>query len=268
MLIGLVTLLMASSFVASGARLWASEAGTPVETMRMANQLYEEGAYGQAAQLYEQLAGQGYADSALYYNLGNVYYRQGEYGWAVLNYRRAQQLAPRDGDIAANLALARSQVGGQVEPTGESGLLAQLGGSLQGWFTLNELAMGALAAWMAVVFVGVLLVGTRKDGAWHRGLWYAQVAAVGALLLVGLSMGSYVYAEQSTAGGVIVAEQVAVTSGPGTQYATELSLHSGAEVQLVDVQGSWARLSLSGGEVEGWVPVAAVELVDDRGPAG
>jgi hypothetical protein len=53
------------------------------------------------------------------------------------------------------------------------------------------------------------------------------------LLLVGLSMGIDVYAEQSAAGGVIVAEQVAVSSGPGTQYATELSLHA----QRVDVQG-------------------------------
>jgi tetratricopeptide (TPR) repeat protein len=260
-LITLVMLLMGSLFVASASLLRASEAGTPTEIMRTGNQLYEQGQYAQAALVYEQLIDQGYSDSALYYNLGNVYYRQGEYGRAILNYRRAQQLAPRDADIETNLALARDQVMDRVEVAEEAGVLRPLGEMLQRWVTLNELAMVALAAWMAVLFLSALLLGAPKHGAWHAGVRYTQIAALGLLLVAGLFVGSYLYAERSAADGVVVAEQVAVNSGPGLQYVTEFSLHSGAEVRLVDVQGSWARLSLPGGDLDGWVPANAIEPV-------
>jgi uncharacterized protein YraI len=61
---------------------------------------------------------------------------------------------------------------------------------------------------------------------------------------------------------VIVAAEVEVTSGPGPQYTTVSALHSGAEVDLIEVRGNWVRLALPDGVVEGWVPAAAVEAID------
>jgi len=48
----------------------------------------------------------GYSAAELY-NAANAYARAGNTGLAVLNYERAQLLAPRDPDIAANLRLVR-----------------------------------------------------------------------------------------------------------------------------------------------------------------
>ena len=60
---------------------------------------------------------------------------------------------------------------------------------------------------------------------------------------------------------VVVAQEVGVTSGPGSQYVIEFTLHSGTEVGLVETRKSWARLALSSGELQGWVPASAVETV-------
>ena len=109
-IVALIAVAMLGLFVANQALLLAKSPETAGDAMSIANQLYEAGQYAQAAQAYQQLVNQGYGDGALFYNLGNAHFKQGDYGRAILNYRRAQQLAPRDPDIETNLALARAQV--------------------------------------------------------------------------------------------------------------------------------------------------------------
>jgi hypothetical protein len=274
-LIALIVLTMIGLFAVNQTRLLAKS--TPVasatsasETMQTANGLYEVGQYSQAAQAYQHLVDQGFADSALFYNLGNAYYRQGDHGRAILNYRRAQQLAPRDPDIEANLTLARAQAVDQFEAAEAKGLLSQLGEMVQSRLTLDELAMAALAAWILFVFL-VILFGTARGrrtgaaGAWRKGLQYALVVSAVVLAVGILTLGSALVTGPNLAEGVIVAEMVDVTSGPGGQYVAEFTLHGGAEVSLVETRGSWVRLALPSGELEGWVPANAVESVSGRG---
>lgn len=232
-----------------------------VETMSMANQLYETGQLAQAAQAYEQLASQGFADSALFYNLGNAYFKQQDYGRAILSYRRAQQLAPRDVDIEANLNLARALRVDQLEAADGGGLLNRVGLAAQKLFSVNELAMIALGAWILFVLLLIVFSSAKRGSVWRRGLQYVLVATAIVLLLGISALGSSLFVADSQSEGVIVAAEVDVSSGPGSQYVTEFALHSGAEVHLVETRGSWVRLALPGDELEGWVPVAAVEAV-------
>jgi len=258
-LIAVLALTMAGLFAINQAQLMAgSPSATAGEKMLTANQLYEAGQIDLAVQAYEQLAGQGVTDSALFYNLGNAYFKQGDAGRAVLNYRRAQQLAPRDPDIEANLVLARAQAVDEFDTTGDAGFLSRFGRAVRGWLTLNELAMAALASWILFIFLLILFTSARAGSGWRRGLRYALVAAAVVLVVGVLSLGSALHLEQDRSEGVVVAAEVDVTSGPGTQYVTEFTLHSGAEVNLVEVRPNWVRLALPGGELEGWVPANAV----------
>jgi len=260
--ITLIALTMIGLFAANQSLLLAkTPTATASETMGTANQFYEAGQFAQAAQAYEQLVAQGYADAALFYNLGNTYFKQSDYGRAIVNYRRAQQLTPRDADIETNLAFARAQAVDQFEVADDGGLLVQVGQAVQSQITLNELAMIALGAWIVFVFLLILLGSARRKGRVYAGLRYAAVAAAVVLAVGVLALGSYLYADNSQAGGVIVAAEVGVTSGPGSQYVTEFTLHSGAEVDLVEMRANWIRLALPGGELEGWVPANSIESV-------
>jgi hypothetical protein len=268
LIIATILVTMIGLFVANQTQLLAESPGatgtsavTAGETMHTASRLYEMGQYAQAAQAYQQLADQGFADSALFYNLGNAYFKQGDHGRAILNYRRAQQLAPRDPDIETNLSLARSQTADQFEAAEDTGFLVLLGMSVQERFTLNELAMAALGAWILVVFLLILFASARAGSAWRKGLQYGLVIAAIVLAVGVVALGSSLYAANDQPEGVVVASEVDVTSGPGSQYVTEFTLHSGAEVNLVETRGSWVRLALPGGELEGWVPASAVEAV-------
>ncbi len=57
--------------------------------MQEANGLYQKNNFSEAAQIYQKLVDEGYEGTALYYNLGNAYYRLNKIGYAILNYERA-----------------------------------------------------------------------------------------------------------------------------------------------------------------------------------
>jgi hypothetical protein len=263
-----IALTMAGLFAATQTRLLAnSETATrsPAaarEVMGTANQLYATGHYAQAAQVYEQLVKQGFASGALYYNLGNAEFNQGELGEAILNYRRAQQYAPRDPDIAANLAVARALTADPGEPVQGGGILSQVGRAVQGWFTLDEVAMVALGSWIMLVLSLLLWGSLKKGGTWQRRMGSISMVLAILVAVSVLALGSSFYVDLNASDGVIVAAEVNVASGPGTQYATNFTLHGGTEVSAVERQGNWVRLAWPGSEVEGWIPASAVEAID------
>ena len=98
-LIGL--LLLGGLFLAL--TILSPQVAADVTAVDAANQLYTAGHYAEAIQLYEGQVARGVQDSALFFNLGNAYFQQGDLGRAVLNLERAAQLNPRDADIQINL---------------------------------------------------------------------------------------------------------------------------------------------------------------------
>jgi len=72
---------------------------------------------------------------------------------------------------------------------------------------------------------------------------------------------SRMYVENAKPQGIVVAGEVNITSGPGSQYVTEFTLHNGAEVQIVETRANWIRLAVPNSELQGWAPAPAVEAV-------
>ncbi len=244
---GLLAVVLGLLFAACGA---GSASGAQ---MAQANQLYEAGQYAEAVEAYETLLATGIEDGRLYYNLGNAYYKAGDLGRAILNYRRAERLLPRDGDVAANLELARAQTRDQIEETDE-GAVIRLVRRLSGWLTLNEAALLALALWLGLCGLGI---GAILRPARRRWIAYLALPLALLLLLGLLVLGARLYEERAHPSAVLVAEEVDVHSGPGTDYLLEFSLHAGTEVRVVEERAGWARIALPGG-LQGWVPQAAV----------
>ncbi len=86
----------------------------PHRLFDLANRYYAEQAYEKAITTYQQILDQGFYHAALFYNLGNAYYKQGELGRAVLNYEKSLLLWPTDPEIRENLAFLRERLIDQV----------------------------------------------------------------------------------------------------------------------------------------------------------
>ena len=236
------------------------------DTISVANRLYESGRYQEAAQVYEQLLSQDVGDSSLYYNLGNTYLVQGEYGRAILNYQRATRLAPRDADIKTNLEIARIRSGNQIAPEVVNPIQS-LSGFTSSWLTLNEMGITALVIWF---ILGFLVFGFRQlpPGKLRTLLRYGMVLAAILFVAAGFSLGSRMFVERTTPEAVIVADVVTLNSDPGEEFATEFQLFNGTEVKILDTQGTWAHLAGPNGAIEGWIPRSSIETVSWRQEPG
>lgn len=79
-----------------------------------ANKLYDQKEYDSARWYYEKIAALNPAEAAVYFNLGNTYYRLNDIGKAVLNYEKALKLQPGNKETEDNLSLAQSRINNRI----------------------------------------------------------------------------------------------------------------------------------------------------------
>jgi tetratricopeptide (TPR) repeat protein len=222
------------------------------------NQLYTDGQYAEAIELYKEIQQSGLESSALYYNLGNAYYKDGQLPEAILNYERALLLEPQDPDIRYNLELAYSQTADEIEQAGTFFLtkwfqsIRNLNDS-DGWALYSILAFILFLSGLGFYFFG-RQVALRKI-AFSFSLVFLLAAGVF------FSFSSYQktkLVERSHA--IIFTPTVNIKSSPD-QSGTELFvLHEGTKVELLSKLGEWWNVKLQDGS-EGWIHESEVEVI-------
>src|SRR5437870_10859945 len=74
-----------------------------------ANQAFAQGHFKEAIANYEALIRDGQWSANVFYDLGNAYFRTGDFGRAILNYERALALDRHHPEATANLQIARDE---------------------------------------------------------------------------------------------------------------------------------------------------------------
>ena len=80
-----------------------------------ANIAYQKLDYETSIRLYEQLIKNKSISEEVYFNLGNSYFKAGNFAKAILNYERAKKLDPDDEDANFNLKIASLKVVDKIE---------------------------------------------------------------------------------------------------------------------------------------------------------
>jgi hypothetical protein len=210
------------------------------EDFAAANAVLASGDLAAAEAGYRAILASGMTDGNVYFNLGNVLYRQGRVPLAIAAWRRAQARLPRDPDVRANLDFARRAVTDHVEPAEPTPAFAPWQAAL----TPSE------ADWLGAGMAGLALLG------------FASRRRVGVVVpAMGLGLGGLLAAggEAARRGGevvVVTAEEVAGTSdlGGGVELFT---LHAGAEVVAVEAAGGHTLVALPD-ERRAWFPDGAL----------
>lgn len=103
---------------ASSKPAWAEDAGDIhrefVRALEIFDQAKSTDDYRASAAVLESILAKGMQSGAVYYNLGNAYYRAGELGRSILNYRKAKLYRPRDSYLEANLQQALAKAPGRL----------------------------------------------------------------------------------------------------------------------------------------------------------
>ena len=225
-------------------------ASTPISAYNRGNQLYAHKDYAGAALAYQEALQAG-PSAAAHFNLGNALFKSGRIGPAIVHYRRARYLAPRDADVAANLTFARAY---RVDKTSaaQSPLARVLDEALHG-LSPHE---ATLLAPLFFALVGAFLA------AWIVWRWTALLVAAslcGLVTVCGVLSQQVWASEVGARPAVVVVPEVSALSGPSEEFQQILLLHDGTEVRIREARGDYLLVQLPGGG--GWVPKGSVERV-------
>ena len=218
-----------------------------------ANQAYLEDHYEEAARLYERIVQSGHLNGHVFFNLGNTYVRLGELGKAILYYRKATILLPRDGDLKANLQYARSLAKDRIEEGSPS-----LWNTLAFWyFGMNFQGLLVVFVLFNLLFWAMALISLYRNREWVKWtLWLSLLLS----LVLGVSAGLKYRESFLNAGGVLLEDEVPVRAGFSRNDTTLFVLHEGAEFTVLDQEKGWWKITLADGK-KGWVTAGSVGRV-------
>jgi len=193
---------------------------------------------------------------AAYHALGNALYRSEARGHATAAWRRAAALAPRDGDIEANLDRAHRESVDRIEASSTSG------------FSWHRVLAPFEAALLAGVLIALGLAAAALRTHRSRGRGRGTLFGSESVVLIGLGVlvaGGVAVSAGRPAGAVVVADAASARSTPGAGGVELFVLHAGAEVVQLEESGTHALVSLPD-ERKGWLPLEALVSTDPAGP--
>jgi hypothetical protein len=219
----IVPALIAMIFVLSASAL-AVEPGTRERTFVRALEVFDAAKspadYRASADLLESLPADGFRNGAVYYNLGNAYFRAGPY-------------RPRDPYLEANLRQAMSVAPGRLPeppPPWWSHVLFW-----SGWLSFPEKAYGTFTGFLLAALTACAGLLLRRP----RAYWIS-----GALVMIAVVLSldaGLTYADVTGSRHGVVTHETIARKGIGKDYepAFDQPFKDGAEFTVLSENGDW-----------------------------
>jgi tetratricopeptide (TPR) repeat protein len=238
-------------FVTTMAFLVAGRLAAADENMfAHATQAYNEARFQEAAENYEKLVQAGQRNANLFYDLGNAYYRLGNFGKAILNYERALALDPRHPEADANLRLARDEARGLELRRDWIERYASFG-------TVKQYSIAAAIAFWSALFIVTHLWLSRRRSA-------GRIVLVALSLIVGAVSAFAIFTlENGTRGNalaVVTAKETDARLATADNAKSVLVLPAGSEITVLSERGDWLYAALPNDQ-RGWIPASSAERV-------
>lgn len=230
----------------------------PQAYMQRGNTYYSGNQFEMAVKEYQAIIDAGFASSALYFNLGNSYFKLSNHKKAILYYEKAKLLAPGDEDIEFNLELARNYTVDKIEAIPELFFVTWFKGirnmfSATAWGIISMFTfLFSLVAWLVYLLSGK--VALKKAGFWFG-------VAVLLISICSFSFGSslkYLQTKQQTA--IIFTPSVSIKSTPSDSGTNLFVLHEGTKVVIMESLGSWCEIKIASGD-RGWIKWSDLEKI-------
>lgn len=222
-------------------------------------QAYTDGKFSDASAAWTSIEESGQKSAKLYYNLGNAWFKQGNYPKAILNYERALRLDPSYSDARYNLEFTSNFVQDKIEPVPEF-ILKSVARKVCYVMGSNAWAVIFLVLLAAALVMGLLFLLGSSVGKRRAGFYCGIV-----LLLLSAGALSFSIWQKSdsvkTDTAVVMSPVSSVKSSPSSGSSKDLFvIHEGTKVTILDEVGSWKNIALADGR-QGWITSNELEVI-------
>ena len=210
--------------------------------------------YDDAIVKYESILKDGYESAELYYNLGNAYYRSEQLGKSIWAYSNALVIAPRNRDVAHNLAIANAQIVDRIEMP-KSFIFITFYRLFKSIMTTYEwILIGSFLIFIKSIHFSVMKFGL------FGGKMYKMTSTIliSLIILVHIfSLDSYIDKQRKNS-AVVISNNVNAYSGPFYGSSSILfQINEGIKVYISNQQKDWLEIILIDGK-KGWIPSESV----------
>jgi len=221
------------------------------ELMRKGNKNYQEKKYEKALEDYKSVLNEGYVSPALYYNIGNTYYRLGKLGESILYYEKSLKLSPDDEDAHYNLNIAKAHTKDKIKAVPQLFIV-------KWWNAFITLlpASGWAIAVLIVYFILLLLIALwffTKDSTVKQYSTLGGIVAVIVLIISITLLVSSTNHEKSNKYGILLQSVITAKTSPDNNSNDAFVIHEGVKFKIEDQLQGWNEIKLADGKV-GWIP--------------
>lgn len=225
-----------------------------------ATDAYNEGDYEKAISLYDQIIEKGEHSAALYFNLGNSYYKLNQIAPSIYYYEKALLLKPADSEIKTNLAYAQNMTLDAIEVLPETGI-SKIYQRITGRMSFDQWAYTSVVflvlfvlSYLAFYF---LVYATQKRIAFICSLTFLMVAVI-SVIFAFMQFTQFKADEPA----IIFSEEVSVKSEPNQRSGEAFVLHEGTKVNVLEQLNEYKKIQLVDGKT-GWVSSEDIKLLKD-----
>jgi len=220
------------------------------------NELYNEANYEQAIQLYDSLLNNNIESAAIYYNIGNAYFKLDNVPKALLYFEKAKKIEPNNADIIYNIELANTRIADKIESVPEF-FLRTLYVDIRN--SLNEAQWTTVNIGLLLVFLTFVIMFFTMNN--KRQLWLSMAVVFLILTFICGLIGYKSYKEKVNHNTAIVfTPTIDIKSAPDTKSSTIFILHQGTKVELLEKSSKWQKIRIASGS-EGWLELDNLEKI-------
>lgn len=217
---------------------------------------YKNKEYQEAVNSWKEVLKNDEASAALYFNLGNAYYKLNQIGPSIYYYEKALQLSPNDSEIKNNLTFAENVRIDSIEPLPQS-IFSKWYQGIATIFTFDGWAI--LSVICSIGFVAFFLLYYFSYTEKKKRILFASSLVMVMVLVAALSMAFLTYDDHiEDRPAIIFANELEVKSEPSLGSNSIFILHEGTKVQIVAQDGDWFRILLADGK-DGWIPASELK---------
>ena len=225
-------------------------AQSPDELMQRANKYYQNNQFEQTADTYKEILSRGFESGALYYNLGNAYFKNNKLGFAIYYYEKGLKHTPNDEDLLYNLKIANSRTVDKIIELPKlfiiswwEGIVTSL--SISAWSVLTLIIF-----WIFLLSIsGYLFVRKIKI---QRAAFFIGSISLASLIIVAILLFARINSSASTNFGILQTQTYSVKTTPDIKSNDAFVIHEGIKFVIEDNVNDWAKIRLVDGKV-GWI---------------
>ncbi|MEO0312606.1 MAG: hypothetical protein RIQ89_2263 [Bacteroidota bacterium] len=221
------------------------------------NDLYQKKKFEEAKVVYQQLIATEGNSFEVLYNLGNTYYKLGDYAQSILYFEKALKIN-KDEDVIHNLSVLNQKIKDKIEPMPQM-ILIKWWNSFLNYFSFVQFNVFALfCVWMLTLCFYFYRL-SKEYSTKKRYFFLTLTLFIISIFSLSIAFSKY-KATTHQDFAIITNDTSYIKSAPEINSADLFLLHAGTKVSIMNELVDWYQIKLSNGNI-GWILKSELAII-------